>query len=87
MELRVLKYFLAVARHRNITRTAEDLHLTQPTLSRQLQRDPSTTATASSSRQISMSRRTPRRAASRPSLSAARSAPSRSRHPASTRRG
>uniref|UniRef100_UPI004028FB7C LysR family transcriptional regulator n=1 Tax=Mitsuokella multacida TaxID=52226 RepID=UPI004028FB7C len=37
MELRVLKYFLAVARHRNITRAAEDIHLTQPTLSRQLQ--------------------------------------------------
>ena len=37
MELRVLKYFLAVARHRNITRAAEELHLTQPTLSRQLQ--------------------------------------------------
>ena len=37
MELRVLKYFLAVARHQNITRAAEELHLTQPTLSRQLQ--------------------------------------------------
>ena len=37
MELRVLKYFLAVARHRNITRAAEELHLTQPTISRQLQ--------------------------------------------------
>lgn len=37
MELRVFKYFLAVARHRNITRAAEELHLTQPTLSRQLQ--------------------------------------------------
>ena len=34
MELRVLKYFLAVARHQNITRAAEELHLTQPTLSR-----------------------------------------------------
>ncbi len=31
MELRVLKYFLAVARHNNITRAAEELHLTQPT--------------------------------------------------------
>ena len=29
MELRVLKYFLAVARHNNITRAAEELHLTQ----------------------------------------------------------
>lgn len=29
MELRVLRYFLAVARHQNITRAAEELHLTQ----------------------------------------------------------
>lgn len=36
MELRVLKYFLAVAREENITKTAALLHLTQPTLSRQL---------------------------------------------------
>jgi len=36
MELRVLEYFLAVAREQNITRAAEFLHLTQPTLSRQL---------------------------------------------------
>lgn len=36
MEIRVLKYFLAVARYGNITRAAEELHLTQPTLSRQL---------------------------------------------------
>ncbi|WP_338081150.1 LysR family transcriptional regulator [Angelakisella massiliensis] len=36
MELRVLKYFLAVAREENITRAAAMLHLTQPTLSRQL---------------------------------------------------
>ncbi|OUP13644.1 LysR family transcriptional regulator [Anaeromassilibacillus sp. An200] len=36
MELRVLKYFLAVAREENITRAATLLHLTQPTLSRQL---------------------------------------------------
>lgn len=37
MELRVLRYFLAVARQGNITRAAEELHVTQPTLSRQLQ--------------------------------------------------
>ena len=36
MELRVLKYFLAVARHENISRAAEELNLTQPTLSRQI---------------------------------------------------
>ena len=37
MELRVLRYFLEVARQGNITRAAEALHVTQPTLSRQLQ--------------------------------------------------
>ena len=37
MELRVLKYFLAVAREGSITGAANSLHLTQPTLSRQLQ--------------------------------------------------
>lgn len=36
MEIRVLKYFLTVAREQNITRAAETLHMTQPTLSRQL---------------------------------------------------
>lgn len=36
MELRVLKYFLAVAREENITAAAEKLHVTQPTLSKQL---------------------------------------------------
>lgn len=36
MELRVLEYFLTVAREGNITKAAEALHLTQPTLSRQL---------------------------------------------------
>lgn len=36
MELRVLRYFLLVAREENITRAAELLHVTQPTLSRQL---------------------------------------------------
>lgn len=36
MELRVLRYFLMVAREENITRAAQNLHVTQPTLSRQL---------------------------------------------------
>ncbi|MCM3537890.1 LysR family transcriptional regulator [Priestia endophytica] len=36
MELRVLRYFLTVAREGNITRAADFLHVTQPTLSRQL---------------------------------------------------
>lgn len=36
MELRTLQYFLAVAREQSITRAAEILHMTQPTLSRQL---------------------------------------------------
>lgn len=36
MEIRVLRYFLAVAREGNITAAANTLHLTQPTLSRQL---------------------------------------------------
>ena len=36
MEIRLLKYFLAVAREENISKAAEVLHITQPTLSRQL---------------------------------------------------
>ena len=36
MEIRVLQYFLAVAREQNISNAAEILHITQPTLSRQL---------------------------------------------------
>ena len=36
MEIRVLQYFLAVAREENITKAATLLHITQPTLSRQL---------------------------------------------------
>ena len=36
MELRVLQYFLAVAREQSISAAAQSLHLTQPTLSRQL---------------------------------------------------
>ena len=37
MELRVLEYFLAVAREQTISGAAESLHMTQPPLSRQLQ--------------------------------------------------
>lgn len=36
MELRVLRYFLVTAREEKITRAAKLLHITQPTLSRQL---------------------------------------------------
>lgn len=36
MEIRTLRYFLAVAREENMTRAAELLHVTQPTLSKQL---------------------------------------------------
>lgn len=36
MELRTMRYFLAVAREENMTRAAEFLHVTQPTLSKSL---------------------------------------------------
>ena len=36
MEIRTLRYFLAVAREENMTRAAEQLHVTQPTLSKTL---------------------------------------------------
>lgn len=36
MDIRVLQYFLAVVREENITKAAQLLHITQPTLSRQL---------------------------------------------------
>lgn len=36
MDTRILNYFLIVAREENITKAAQSLHITQPTLSRQL---------------------------------------------------
>ena len=36
MDLRVLHYFLTVAREQSFTKAAEQLNITQPTLSRQL---------------------------------------------------
>ncbi|MCM1360260.1 MAG: LysR family transcriptional regulator [Corallococcus sp.] len=36
MEIRVLRYFIEVAREQNITAAAERLHVTQPTLSKQI---------------------------------------------------
>ena len=36
MEIRTLQYFLAIAREENISAAADFLHITQPTLSRQM---------------------------------------------------
>lgn len=36
MEIRVLKYFLAIAQEKNITKAAEVLHISQPSLSKQI---------------------------------------------------
>lgn len=37
MELRTLRYFMEIAKEENMTRAAEILHVTQPTLSKQMQ--------------------------------------------------
>ena len=36
MELRLLRYFLTVTKEQSFTKAAEQLHITQPTLSRQM---------------------------------------------------
>lgn len=36
MEIRVLRYFLEIAREGNMTRAAEFLHVSQPALSKQM---------------------------------------------------
>ena len=36
MEIRVLRYFLEIARESNMSRAAEILHVSQPTLSKQM---------------------------------------------------
>lgn len=36
MEIRVLRYFLEIARAGNMSRAAETLHVSQPTLSKQM---------------------------------------------------
>ena len=36
IETRLMQYFLAVAKEQNITKAAKVLHITQPTLSRQM---------------------------------------------------
>lgn len=36
MELRVLRYYLAVCQEKNITKAAESLHIAQPSLSTQI---------------------------------------------------
>lgn len=57
MELRVLRYFLTVVREESITRAAEVLHITQPTLSRQLvqlEQEVGTTLLVRGSRKIAL---------------------------------
>ena len=67
MELRVLHYFLAVAREQSISAAAQSLHLTQPTLSRQLiqlEEEPGVTLFGRSKHRITLTEDGIRRASS-----------------------
>ena len=57
MELRVLRYFLAVCQEKNISKAAENLHIAQPSLSKQikdLEEELGVTLFARGHRQISL---------------------------------
>ncbi len=38
MELRVLRYFIAIAREKNMTKAAQRLHISQPSLSKEIRK-------------------------------------------------
>jgi DNA-binding transcriptional LysR family regulator len=38
MEIRVLRYFLTIAREENMTRASERLHISQPSLSKEIKK-------------------------------------------------